>query len=184
MPAHLGQNQLLLTFIAVVLFILSSSICHAGEENPGRLETQYATIFYPNQDVLYEFGRNISRERPFMRRDVARTLKMTGANLDRITFRVKVLLDMYPKDLHYNVYVYATYREVKDVFRDIGMVKTAPVAFYLQNKRSIYLSVEALNGGVLAHEIAHVVINAYFPSPPPAKMQEILAQYVDRHLWD
>jgi hypothetical protein len=32
--------------------------------------------------------------------------------------------------------------------------------------------------------MAHAVINFYFKVPPPAKMQEILAQYVDLHVWD
>ena len=37
--------------------------------------------------------------------------------------------------------------------------------------------------GVLAHEVAHAIINQYFAVPPPSKVQEILSQYVDKHLW-
>ena len=64
------------------------------------------------------------------------------------------------------------------------MIGTPPVAFYSHGMAGIYLTTERLNAGILAHEIAHAVINAYFVTPPPAKMQEILSQYVDRHLND
>ena len=38
--------------------------------------------------------------------------------------------------------------------------------------------------GVLAHELAHVVVDLYFGVPPPQKIHELLAQFVETHLKD
>ena len=60
----------------------------------------------------------------------------------------------------------------------------APIAFYSHGPRSIVVAVDSVTDHILAHEIAHAVINAYFVIPPPARMQEILAQYMDKHYTD
>ena len=46
------------------------------------------------------------------------------------------------------------------------------------------VAVDSVTDNIIAHEIAHAVINAYFVIPPPARMQEILAQYMDQHYTD
>lgn len=90
--------------------------------------------------------------------------------VDRITERVQSILDMFPDNFHVDIDLYPAY-------------KKGFIAFYSHNKRVINVYADRVTDGVLAHEIAHAVINAYFDTPPPAKMQEILTQYVDRHLW-
>jgi hypothetical protein len=57
------------------------------------------------------------------------------------------------------------------------------VAYYQYRTKEIHVSVHLVTDGVLAHEIAHAVIDRYFATPPSSKVQEILTQYVDRHLW-
>jgi hypothetical protein len=64
------------------------------------------------------------------------------------------------------------------------MLGAVPVAFYSHGSRTIVISIDDITDRILAHEIAHAVICAYFLPPPPVRMQEILAQYVDKHLWD
>ena len=39
-----------------------------------------------------------------------------------------------------------------------------------------------LRVGILAHEMAHAVIDHYFGVKPPKATAEILAQYVDAHI--
>ena len=69
-------------------------------------------------------------------------------------------------------------------YRGTGGLGAAPVAFYYHGARNISVAIDNITDRILAHEIAHAVICIYFGAPPPARMQEVLAQYVDKHLWD
>ncbi len=53
-----------------------------------------------------------------------------------------------------------------------------PKAFYKYGK--VHIHIDDLRRGVLAHEMAHHIINTYFLVRPPTKTTEILAQYVER----
>ena len=90
--------------------------------------------------------------------------------VDGIIERVISILDMLPDNFRIDIYLHPTYA-------------TGQIAFYDNKTKSITVYADKVTDGVLAHEIAHAVINAYFDIPPPKKIQEILAQYVDRHLW-
>ncbi|MEK6532141.1 MAG: hypothetical protein AABZ23_06595 [Deltaproteobacteria bacterium] len=105
-------------------------------------------------------------------------------NVDDIVDRVKRLLDINPKDFRFTIYIFNSYAGLENAYLEHGMLGVAPIAFYSHNSRAIYLTIERLNPGVFAHEVAHALINVYFAVPPPADMQEVLAQYVDRNLWD
>ncbi len=107
--------------------------------------------------------------------------------MDLLVDRVSRLLDMYPSDLHFKIYVHKTQKEIGNSYTHLstlGAYGRIPVAFYSHRNKAVYVSLENISAGILAHEIAHAVINFYFPEPPPERMQEILAQYVDKHLWE
>lgn len=104
--------------------------------------------------------------------------------VDRIVEKIAAILDMHPPDLHFSIYLYQTYRELENTYRGMGIMGKAPIAFYSHRTKAIYVSLENITDRILAHEIAHAVINFYFGTPPPGRMQEILAQYVDKHLWE
>jgi hypothetical protein len=57
-------------------------------------------------------------------------------------------------------------------------------AFYIQKNDTIYLNIDDLHEGMLAHEMAHALIGRYFLVRPPRSTAEILAQYVDKHLFE
>ena len=54
-------------------------------------------------------------------------------------------------------------------------------AFYLHETGTLYLSLEDLTIGMLAHEMAHVIMSHYFVIPPPPRLQEILSGYAEYH---
>jgi hypothetical protein len=43
----------------------------------------------------------------------------------------------------------------------------------------VYISYPEMTIGMLGHKIAHAIISHYFVVPPPAKIQEVLAGYVE-----
>lgn len=148
------------------------------------LETMYASVSYRDDPALLDFGRRIGAGEAALVRDDGRAREMAKENIDRLVFRVKTLLDMHPPKFRFSIIVLSTNKEIDEAYRALGLGGTAPIAFYRQKSHTVYVSLDKLSPGVLAHEVAHAVINAFFSTPPPAQMQEILAQYVDKHLWD
>ncbi len=104
--------------------------------------------------------------------------------VDDVMGKVQSILDMHPADLHISILLYPDHSTLDRIFRQFTSTGNTPIAFYSHKTKSIYVDISSVTDGVLGHEIAHAVINFYFVTPPPAKMQEILAQYVDLHLWD
>ena len=55
-------------------------------------------------------------------------------------------------------------------------------AFYEPRTHTIFLSLEDLHAGILAHELAHFVMCESSAIPPPASVQEDWARYVESSL--
>ena len=83
---------------------------------------------------------------------------------------MEAILDMYPALFHIDLYLRSDYKQ-------------GNIAFYSEKYDTITIYVDRVTDGVLAHEIAHAIINDYFGFSPPSNTQEILCQYVDAHLW-
>ena len=56
------------------------------------------------------------------------------------------------------------------------------IAFYSPKDNTIFISVDDLRLGVLAHELAHVIIKSYFYNAPTKMIHEALAQFVEKHI--
>ena len=55
-------------------------------------------------------------------------------------------------------------------------------AFYVVALDTLYVDAETVNLHVLGHELSHAVQAKYFVVPPPEKIQEILAGFVEYEL--
>ena len=49
---------------------------------------------------------------------------------------------------------------------------------------TVYLNVQDVHEGMLAHELAHAIIDNFMAVRPPRATAEILATYVDKHLFE
>ncbi|OIO37805.1 MAG: hypothetical protein COT00_00375 [Candidatus Omnitrophica bacterium CG07_land_8_20_14_0_80_50_8] len=150
--------------IPALLLCSSSHVLAAAEKT---LQTRFATIRYSQDREVGDFLWRITGKRlaPI---DGTQLVKN---RVDELVERVETLLEMYPSPFQFSIQLEA------HTFED-------PAALYSHRTRTITFAVDRVTDGVLAHEIAHAVINAYFPAPPPEKVQEILAQYVDEHLYN
>lgn len=160
--------------------------CYPGiieaQEWAKNYKTQYSTIYYSTDKDLYSFTRNIESGFSFFSESPEKNPTLVKKKVDRVVERIAELLDMHPPDLYFNIYLYQTYKNIENAYKKIGIFGKAPIAFYSHRTKAIYVSLENITDRILAHEIAHAIINFYFGTPPPAKMQEILAQYVDKYL--
>jgi len=171
---------LILILTAVQLF---QPAAWAGSESLQTLETSCCLISYNNLSYLDDFNGRVGGYR-YTSSGLNQDPTNAGARVGAIMSRVQETLDMYPEDFRITILLLPDYHGIEQIFRTFSMSGRVPLAFYSHKTRTIYVDVESVTEGVLAHEMAHAVINAYFPVPPPAKMQEILAQYVDLHVRD
>lgn len=139
----------------------------ASDGPPQILKTRYTEISYPSTDLLSDFFWRISGRRFTFTGDT----ELATARVDRIAERVQAILDMQPPGFRVGVDLYPQYQG-------------GHIAAYSAKTGAIKVYVDKITDGVFAHEMAHAVISSYFDAPPPHKVQEILAQYVDQHLWE
>jgi hypothetical protein len=91
---------------------------------------------------------------------------------------------MFPKDLKFSLSLLSSDDEVQGVYRSKYARNADYIAFYSPGDRTIFVSVKDIDTGILAHEIAHVIIDLYYGMSTPTKIHEVLAQYVETHLRD
>ncbi len=169
-----------LIWVNVFFFLIQPA---SAEEEWTAYKTNCCTVKYTDEEYLRTFTRRIGGFR-FTSMGLDERLSLLKPRIDTIMEKVQAALDMHPSDIRIAIQLYPDYKSLEKVFRQFTLMGNTPLAFYSHKTKTIYLDVSSITDGVLAHEMAHGVINFYFKTPPPAKMQEILAQYVDLHLWD
>lgn len=103
---------------------------------------------------------------------------------DLIFFKVQEILDMRPNGLHLNVRIYKGQDDLDRVYMEIFDQDNKFIAYYIFKLNSLFMSEEKISANVMAHEIAHCIVDHYFSVIPPTKVAEMIAQYADAHLRD
>jgi hypothetical protein len=171
--------QAILIGLTLVVFCSASS----GSE----LKTRYATILYQNEDHLRRFNKEIplgSLSYLLRGKKSITTDDEIRNKIDVLIERVEAILEMFPKDLKFSLSLLSSDDEVQGVYRSKYARNADYIAFYSPGDRTIFVSVKDIDTGILAHEIAHVIIDLYYGMSTPTKIHEVLAQYVETHLRD
>ncbi|MHB8910046.1 MAG: hypothetical protein ACYDAA_14335, partial [Syntrophales bacterium] len=176
--------RLLFSSAAFLFLIMSIPVNLMAEEEVKTYQTLYATISSTGDADRFRFTLNVGSGLRFLSESPEKNPLLAKTRVDKIVETVSALLDMHPLKLHFTISLCKTHAEVATAYKALGMQGAVPVAFYSHGSRTIAVSIDDITDRILAHEIAHAVICAYFVVPPPVRMQEILAQYVDKHLWD
>jgi hypothetical protein len=151
------------------------------------LKTQYATVAYDKEEQLRKFNRGVSlgslsylirNKRSITSDDEVRN------KVDALVERVEAVLDMFPRDLKFRIVLLSTDTEVQRVYKNKYGGAVDYISFYSPRDKTMYISVDDIRIGVLAHEITHVILDFYFGVSPPVKIHEVLAQFVETHLKD
>lgn len=153
--------------IAAISTLVCISIAPAHAVSDLLFSTKYSIIHYSDYKDMDDFLWRLSGQHV----DFLNNPQLASSRIDRIVDRIQAILGIIPRDLRFNIYLRR------------GMLDNDMKAFYDYKTKSIYISVDYASDGVLAHEIGHAIINNYFPSHLPSKMQEILMQYIDNYLW-
>lgn len=125
---------------------------------------------------------DIGREISFLSESPRKNPTLTRNRVDSLVDTVMKLLGMQLSNLRFTIRLYGKQADLERAYRGFGLSGPAPAAFYSHNRKCIAVSLNKVSDRILAHEIAHAVISSYFIPPPPMRVQEVLAQYVDMHL--
>lgn len=101
---------------------------------------------------------------------------------DLIFSKVQQILDMRPPALRLNIRIYRAQENLDSVYMEIFNEGNEFIAFYIFKINTLFASQMKISANIIAHEIAHCVVDNYFSVIPPKKIAEMIAQYADAHL--
>jgi hypothetical protein len=153
------------------------------------LETRHTLIRYPSADILDQFQKSIrfgqgwwasvSSLATFTHEE---NRKIAVLKTDAIFERAQEILDMKKKMNKVIVMLYPDQTTLEEAYRQTYKNQCRFRAWYEYKTNTISLNVADCHEGVLAHELAHGIIDHYLLVRPPENTAEILARYVDAHL--
>ncbi len=180
-----------LILIISVYLAISANRVYSQEENKNVFSSKFCTVFYENDIDLKKVNRklnlgfsNFYSPRSYKESPGFSLEDMISDKLDAIFNRAEEILDMYPARIHVAINIYKRQEDLDRVYEEFFNEPNKAVSFYIYKTNTIYTIESQLNENILAHEIAHCIIDHYFVILPPRKIQEMLAVYVDVHLKD
>lgn len=102
--------------------------------------------------------------------------------LDGLFQQVQRILEMPRPELSLTIHFYADASALAQVAQEVGGPIGAAPAFYWKKTHTIHANGPTVTIGILAHEMAHAVLDDYFVIQPPAKISELLCQYVEKEV--
>ncbi len=153
--------------------------------------SRFCTVFYEEGVNLKTVNRRINlrfsdfyNPRRFRTKEVLSIEETVAEKLDAIFARTEDILDMFPSKINVTVRIYKNRNGLNAVYEEIFNEPNKAASFYIYKTNTIYTTERDVKEGILAHEMAHCIIDHYFVILPPRKIQEMLAIYADVHLKD
>ena len=106
-----------------------------------------------------------------------------GDVLDALFVWACGVLDMQLYSYRGNIKVVNSESALADVYRKLyGMERTGEKGFYIYEINTLYVSQDDFTKEIVGHELGHAIISNYFVVQPSAKVQEVLAGYIEYQL--
>lgn len=142
-------------------------------------------IYYQTSADLRQFDRQVNFT-PITQPRAPQTQASPDVKLrtkiDAVYTRVQEILDMQRRFKKVNIYLHADRHQLEQVYQKQFGKPCRFRAWYNFKSNAVHLNVKDLHERMLAHELAHAIIDHYLLVRPPRQTAEILARYVDSHL--
>lgn len=187
-------------FVLIIYFFLSISpfVQESTGQEPSTLDPQWQSlesgrniIQYKSLEELESFDHGINfRAVSWHLKRLYSGPAASGPNvylkekIDAIFERVQGILDMRKKMKKVIIKIYSNKEKLDRAYYTQTKKNHTFRAWYIFEENSISVNVQDINEGILAHEMAHAIIDHFFDIRPPRAAAEILARYVDKHLND
>lgn len=194
MPNLKARLNLFFSLSIGLLFLCpKGAFCAEARTDPSwnSLETKHTIIRFLSWEDLKWFNGRIdyspgswSLKSLFSSPDPS-SLKVELKNkVDALYERVQEILDMRRGRGKVIINLYPDGKQLQGALHEIYNKPIRLRAWYIYERNTIYLNVKDVHEGMLAHEMAHSIIDQYLIVRPPKATAEILARYVDEHLFD
>ena len=191
MPAqHTPKSR---SLILTLLCLSISFMCGAANGNARiewqALETRNAIIRYQSLQDLRKFNKKIDYpirdygiKGLFPSPEYNDLAEVVSRKVDALFERAQEILDMRNKINKITINVYHDKDQMHRTYERIYRSPCHIRAWYEYRFHTIFICIEDVHEGMLAHEMAHGIIDHYLKVRPPTATAEILARYVDSHL--
>ncbi|MDP2920953.1 MAG: hypothetical protein Q8O12_01100 [Candidatus Omnitrophota bacterium] len=185
------RHKIIFVPFIILSIVLSGKTGYSQEEDRSFFSSKFCTVFYANDVDLKKVNRRVSlgfsnfySPRKYGGSSGLSIENILSDKLDAIFNKAEEILDMYPAKIHVAINVYKTQDDLDRVYEEFFNEPNKAVSFYIYKTNTIYTVESQLTENILAHEMAHCIIDHYFVILPPRKIQEMLSVYVDIHLKD
>jgi len=173
----------LLTF----LFVFLLCFFYSGNIFAQELKSKYFNMNISNSADLFQILKKLDIK--YLQhldvaapKDASDTKEMLKEAMDTLYLEVSDILDIHMYSFQVNLEILPDKDSFNKVLEQVcGKQSDAP-SFYFHERNVIYISLDNIRLGILGHELAHAIISHYFAVPPPEKIQEVLAAYVEYSL--
>ena len=155
------------------------------------IETKHTIVHYQSSQDLRKLNQKVDfapgswgLKGLFAKPDSHELRRQTMQMLDALYERVQEILDMRKRMKPVVIKIYSTKQQLHAAYLEAYRKPCQLRAWYIYESNTIYVTVEDVHEGILAHEMAHAIIDHYLVVRPPPTTAEILARYVDGHLFE
>lgn len=192
-------NKALFIRQSIIIWAASFFSClyfagYAGAEEDiqwKELATKYTIIRYQSESDLKSFDRKVDYKAGssesglswlFSSKDDNDPEEKLKDKIDALYRRAQEILGMRKAMEKVKINIYHDKGQLREAFFKLYKKKGNYRAWYIYELNTIYITIADLHEGMLAHEMAHSIIDHYLAVRPPTASAEILARYVDSHL--
>lgn len=169
------------------IIALAIAICLAGAAagplKAEELQTRYTKVIYQDIRQLQRFSDKITSPRLTIRpgNHILATDEI-AARIDALVEKMEKILEIAPRRLQFTISLHDNQAAIRAIYAEIYHQDVDFKAFYAPKNATVYVSLSDLKLVVLAHEIAHVIIDFHFVVSPSVTIHEVLAQYAASQL--
>lgn len=192
MVAKALHKVLLLVRVSWVLMI-----CFVGASGESyatgqlyKINTQYTRLIFSSRKDVATFNKSIAFPTKktlsglFSGSSSEHIERELPRKVDLLFEKVQQILDMRKPMRKVRVRIYKNNAELQKAYRKIFKRKGNVRGWYVYEYNTVFLNVKDVHAGMLAHELGHAIIDHYLEVRPPRATAEILARYVDEHLFE
>lgn len=180
------KSILFICMISFGIIQTADAAVRDGFQTARRMESRYFDIYIESGVDLQALTMKLSVPpsiKSIIRRPVAYLNSYTLVDqLDTLLLAVLEIMDIRLKNFKCKLKICKNRSGLSDVADTLFGQEISPGGFYVVSLETLYVDAENVTLTILGHELSHAVQTQYFVVPPPEKIQEVLAGYVEFQL--
>jgi hypothetical protein len=170
----------------------------AGDAGWESVDTKHTIVCYQFAEDLKKFDKKVDYSpgewgfsQLFSRFSLNRGAVNLKEKVDTLFERVQKILDMRKSVKKVTIRIYPNKKQLQAAYHNIYREKASlrawkasHRAWYVYEHSTVYINADDVHEGMLAHEVAHHIIDNYFEVRAPRATTEILSRYVESRLFE